>query len=144
MITNEGDGVSSPVGHAAARHGADASGTRRHKADRDARGQVPNPGDLAEQFLDTVFNAARQTGCELLFEIPSVLFYEPKGRSAAMRRGGRNNGELFFILFNADSGEIRILDEMEAPETVRDFTYSYAGVLGLIAGDRRLRTPLLQ
>ena len=143
MITNEGEHVSGPVNHAA-QDGANASGTDGVQTDTGSMEWSLNRDDLAEQFLGTVFNAARQSGCELLFEIPGILFYDPNGRAAAMRRGTPDDTELFFVLFNADNGEIRVLEENESPETVRDFTRSYAGVLGMIAGDKRLTAPLLQ
>lgn len=107
-------------------------------------GEALNGEALGKQFLSTVHKAAQQAGCELLFEIPSALFQDPAGRSAAMRFGGHGEAELFFILFNAANGAIRVMEEGEVPAIVLDFTRSYAGVLGLIAVDRKLTAPLLQ
>ncbi|MEC9342245.1 MAG: hypothetical protein VYD64_00215 [Pseudomonadota bacterium] len=134
MITDEGQRVTG----SATRPGADEPTGGKKPAEAVAG------SELNETFLDTIFSAAHQAGCELLFEVPGALFSDPGGRSAAMRCGSRQDAELFFILFNAADGAIRVLEESDVPESVLDFTRSYAGVLGLIAGDRRLTAPLLQ
>jgi len=99
---------------------------------------------LGERFFETVFRAAAQSGCELLFEIPAALFGDPAFLSAAMRSQSESGSQLFFVLFNTTNGAVRIMEEGEVGESVLDFTRSYASVLGLIASDRRLVTPLLQ
>jgi hypothetical protein len=144
MVTNKGEYVNGQMQHAVSQDGTDRGYTNDRPNVGDRIGQQPDDGDLGMQFLDTVFNAARIAGCELLFEIPSALFSEPQDRAAAMRYGTHEDAELFFILFNATNGAIRLLDEGEVPVAVLDFTRSYAGVLGMIAGDRRLTAPLLQ
>jgi len=159
MITNTGDGVTGPAQHAASRDGARRSRNRWQTA-QEGESRAPDgtffydrpdgqsggisSDDFGEGFFDTVFNAARLSGCELLFEIPSALFHEPQGRAAAMRFGARADAELFFILFNAGNDAIRILEEGDVPAAVLDFTRSYAGVLGLIAVDKRLTALSLQ
>lgn len=99
---------------------------------------------LDSAFFDRASRAARQAGCELLFEIPSVLLSDPVGRAAAIRCGEEADAELFFLLFKSGSGEIAIIEASEVAESVLDFTRSYAGVLSLIGSDRRLVAPLLQ
>jgi hypothetical protein len=99
---------------------------------------------LGDRFFDTVFRAAHQAGCELLFEIPTVLFREESSRAAAVRSAGDDEGEFFYVLFSESEGAVSIVDAAEVGESVVDFTRSYAGVLNLIGSDREIITPLLQ
>jgi hypothetical protein len=99
---------------------------------------------LGDAFFDTVHHAARQSGCELLFEIPSVLFRDAGGRAAAMRCGTDGEAELFFILFDEVQGAVSIVEAAEVTEGIVDFIRSYAGVLSLIGKDRQLVAPLIQ
>lgn len=96
---------------------------------------------LGDRFFDTVFRAACRAGCELLFEIPSVLFQEASSRAAALRDGEEG---IFFVLFSESEGAVSIVDAAEVHASVVDFTRSYAGVLSLMRNDRALVTPLLQ
>ena len=118
--------------------------SRPGRGPADAPAPDTETGPFNEPFLDTISRVAKQAGCELLFEIPAALFAGPASLSAAMRRRSENGAQLFFILFNAADGTIRIMEESEVGASVLEFTRSYAGVLGLIANDKRLITPLLQ
>jgi hypothetical protein len=91
---------------------------------------------LGDQFFEAAWRAARQAGCELLFEIPSLLFRDPAGRAAAIRCGNLEEAELFFFIFNPQSQSIRVVAGSEAPQGLIEFTRSYAGVLDLIARNR--------
>lgn len=104
-----------------------------------------NPS-LGDRFFDIAFRAARQAGCELLFEIPSVLFREENSRVAAIRGHGEGAGdaELFYVLFSERKGAVSIVNANEVHDSVVEFTRSYAGVLNLMRGDRQLVTPLIQ
>lgn len=98
---------------------------------------------LGDQFFEAAWRAAKQAGCELLFEIPSLLFRDPRGRAAAIRCGNLEEAELFFFVFNPDSQSIRVVAGAEAPPSLIEFTRSYAGVLNLIARERAA-TALIQ
>lgn len=97
---------------------------------------------LGDQFFDAVNRAALQSGCEMLFEIPAVLLNGRGDRAAAISCGAGD--DLLFIAFDTGKGSIFAIAANEVPETVLDFTRSYAGVLGLIACDRKVTSPLLQ
>lgn len=97
---------------------------------------------LGDQFFDAVNKAALQSGCEMLFEIPAVLFNGRGDRAAAISCGAGD--DLLFIAFDTGKGSIFAIAANEVPETVVEFTRSYACVLGLIACDRNVTSPLLQ
>lgn len=101
---------------------------------------------LGDSFFDTVFRAAMQAGCELLFEIPPALFDGKSSRAAALRgrAGPTGEEELFFVLFNEKRCAVTIVEATEAGESVVDFTRSYASVLSLIGSDSRLVRPVIQ
>jgi hypothetical protein len=97
------------------------------------------PGD---QFFTAVSRAAENAGCHMLFELPAMLLHGNGDRAAAIACGPDH--DLIFIVFDSANGEIMVISSAEAPETVLDFTRSYAGVLGMIASDRNVTAPLLQ
>ena len=97
---------------------------------------------IGEKFLDAVNRAAENAGCSMLFEIPAILLGGKGDRAAAIACGPAQ--ELMFIVFDSKTGTIRVISAGEVPETVLDFTRSYAGVLGMIASDRTVIAPLLQ
>jgi len=99
---------------------------------------------LGDQFFEAAYRAAEQAGCEMLFEIPSLFLSDPEGRAAAIRCGNADEAELFFFVFRPESQSIRVVSASEAPETVIEFTRSYAGVLSMIRADRQIVSPLLQ
>jgi hypothetical protein len=96
-----------------------------------------------DRFFDIGYHAALKVGCEMLFEVPAILI-EPKGdRCAAIQCRQKGGDELFFLVFEAARGTISIINENEVSQTVLDFTRSYAGVLGMIANDRKVVKPLI-
>jgi hypothetical protein len=97
---------------------------------------------MGEKFLDAVNRAAENAGCSMLFEIPAILLGGKGDRAAAIACGPTQ--DLMFIVFDSESGTISVISADEVPETVLDFTRSYAGVLGMIANDRTVIAPLLQ
>ena len=99
---------------------------------------------LGDQFFEAAHRAAEQAGCEMLFEIPSLFLADPEGRAAAIRCGNAEEAEFFFFVFRPNSQSIRVVAASEAPETVLDFTRSYAGVLSMLRADRQAVLPLLQ
>ncbi|GIL02074.1 MAG: hypothetical protein BroJett030_19730 [Alphaproteobacteria bacterium] len=102
---------------------------------------------MGDRFLDTVLRAARQVGCEFLFEVPSVLFGPLNSRAAALRDGADGadgDAGLFFVLLSEREAAVSIVEAAEVSDNVVDFTRSYAGVLSLIGNDQRIVTPLLQ
>lgn len=99
---------------------------------------------MGDRFLDTVLRAARQVGCEFLFEVPSVLFGPQNSRAAALRDGADGDAGLFFVLLSEREAAVSIVEAAEVSDNVVDFTRSYAGVLSLIGNDQRIVTPLLQ
>lgn len=125
-------------------HAATAEAEISRSPFSEALGQAFDDASLNEEFFGTAFRAARQAGCELLFEIPSVLLSDPVGRAAAISCGEGAEAELFFLLFNAGNGSITIIEASEVPDSVLDFTRSYAGVLSMIGSDRKLIAPLIQ
>ncbi|MCB1428443.1 MAG: hypothetical protein KDJ48_06690 [Nitratireductor sp.] len=102
-------------------------------------------GDISsDRFFELAWRAAEHAGCELLFEIPPVLFGKADGRAAAIRCRGECESPLLFIVMDMDEGALRLLRGDEAPERVIDFTLAYAGVLSQIRNDSRIIAPLLQ
>lgn len=99
---------------------------------------------LGDTFFETAWRAAKQAGCELLFEMPGLIFGKKDGRAAAIRCSEQDEGEMFFLVFCSSSGEISVIEEQDAPQRVIDFTRSYAGVLGMLGRDSRITSPLLQ
>jgi len=97
---------------------------------------------IGEKFFDAVSHAAENAGCSMLFEIPAMLLGGTGDRAAAIDCGPAQ--ELMFIVFDSKTGTISVIAAGEVPETVLDFTRSYAGVLGMIASDRTVTAPLLQ
>jgi hypothetical protein len=97
---------------------------------------------VGEKFFEAVSRAAENAGCALLFEIPAILIGGKGDRAAAIAFGP--SPDLMFIVFNSKTGAIAVISAGEVPETVLDFTRSYAGVLGMIASDRTVVAPLLQ
>ncbi|MCU0790473.1 MAG: hypothetical protein MUE79_05395 [Nitratireductor sp.] len=108
------------------------------RAIRKALDEVPG----TDRFFDAVNRAAENAGCKMLFEIPAMLLRGEGDRAAAISCGGEQ--DIIFIVFDSRNGEIVVISAGEAPETVLDFTRSYAGVLGMIASDRKVTAPLLQ
>jgi hypothetical protein len=97
---------------------------------------------IGEKFFDAVSHAAENAGCSMLFEIPAMLLGGKGDRAAAISCGPAQ--DLMFIVFDSKTGKISVISASEVPETVLDFTRSYAGVLGMIASDRNVTAPLLQ
>lgn len=108
------------------------------RAIRKALEEVP----ANDQFFDAVNRAAENAGCSMLFEIPAILLHGKGDRAAAIACGP--DQDIIFIVFDSHNGEIVVISAAEAPATVLDFTRSYAGVLGMIASDRKVTAPLLQ
>ena len=98
----------------------------------------------SDRFFELSWRAAEHAGCELLFEIPPVLFGSAAGRAAAIRCREESESPLLFIVLDLDQGSMRLMRGDEAPERVIDFTLAYAGVLSLIRNDSRIIAPLLQ
>ncbi|MEZ5871906.1 MAG: hypothetical protein R3D32_08665 [Nitratireductor sp.] len=98
----------------------------------------------SERFFELAWRAAEHAGCELLFEIPPVLFGDAAGKAAAIRCREESESPLLFIVFDPEQGNMRLLRGDEAPERVIDFTLAYAGVLSLIRNDSKIIAPLLQ
>ena len=93
---------------------------------------------LSDQFFDAAFRAAEQAGCQLLFEIPGLLFEGPGDRAAAIACGdGGRETELLFLVFEEARNVVTVVAGEEVPDIVIEFTRSYAGVLAMIASDRR-------
>jgi hypothetical protein len=97
---------------------------------------------IGEKFFDAVSHAAENAGCSMLFEIPAMLLGGKGDRAAAISCGPAQ--DLMFIVFDSKNRKINVISASEVPETVLDFTRSYAGVLGMIASDRTVTAPLLQ
>jgi hypothetical protein len=95
-------------------------------------------------FYEAVSYAAELADCEFLFEIPGALFGDEDGRAAVMRSlavaEGRdcvrlNDEHIFYIIFNAKNGVIRIIEEFEVPHSIHAMTHSYSRVLEFLAND---------
>lgn len=97
-----------------------------------------------EQFIEAGLTAAEQAGCKLLFEIPAVLMENTGDRAAAVHCTRDGGDELFFMILDSTSGAVSLVAEEEVPETVSDFTRSYAGVLAMMASDQSLSSSRLQ
>ncbi|MGI9400379.1 MAG: hypothetical protein ACR2O0_03915 [Rhizobiaceae bacterium] len=97
-----------------------------------------------EQFLEAGLTAAEQAGCMLLFEIPAMLMENNGDRAAVVHCTRDGSDELFFMVLDSTSGEVSLVAEEEVPETVADFTRSYAGVLSLMANVQSLSSSRLQ
>ena len=102
-----------------------------------------NETTLGERFVQAGRQAARQAGCELLFEVPALLIEHQGDRAAVIRCPKSEGDEFFFLIFNSADGSVAILAEDEVPSMVIAFTRSYAGVLGMIARDSSVTAPLL-
>ena len=81
-------------------------------------------------FTNSIIEAAQNAGCEFLFEIPASLFGFEETRAAAVRLNAfQNNDQLAFILCDKNTGQIHVLSNDEAPNSVLRFVQSYANVL---------------
>ncbi len=97
-----------------------------------------------EHFMEAGLTAAEQAGCRLLFEIPAVLMENTGDRAAAVHCSRDGGDALFFVVLDSTSGAVCLVAEEEVPETVADFTRSYAGVLAMMASDQSLSSARLQ
>ena len=109
------------------------------------------PPDHDIDFWQAVTQAAERTGCEVLFEIPGALLNGNEGgdnggsESRAAVLGSRNSpnsprhgllGDVFYVIYNSEDRIIRILNEVEVPDTVSAISYSYSRLLEYLAADQ--------
>lgn len=103
-----------------------------------------DPGEpmIVDAMLEAIEACAHAAGGWMLFEIPAPIPFPGKLRAAVISTG--SDGEIVFVVFDPQTGELNFLSPNEVPESLNDFARSYAGVLSLIAGDQKLLAPLLQ
>ncbi len=125
--------------------------TSAHNQSNPAISHLPEAFELAlrrvnqsDGFNEAVSYAAELADCEYLFEIPGALFGDEDGRAAAMRSlimtdvmdcVRLDDEHIFYIIFNANSGVIRIIEEFEVPLSIHAMTHSYSRVLEYLAND---------
>lgn len=93
--------------------------------------QAEGEGD----FLDEVRSAAQTAGCSVMFELPAMLVDSGARRAVAVAAGGEDDDFLVAVRFDSDPA-IRVIHGGGLEPSLRDFTRSYAGVLGMLALDR--------
>ena len=125
--------------------------TSGHNQSNPAISHLPKAFELALQrvnqsdgFNEAVSYAAGLADCEFLFEIPGALFGDEDGRAAVMRSLAvtkardwvtLNDEHIFYIIFDAKNGLIRIIEEFEVPLSIHAMTHSYSRVLEFLAND---------
>jgi|GEM_PF-7013598 len=125
--------------------------TSGHDQSNPAISHLPKAFEMAlrrvnqrDGFNEAVSYAAELADCEFLFEIPSALFGDEDGRAAVMRSlavaksrdwTDLNEEQIFYIIFDAKNGLIRIIEEFEVPISIHALTHSYSKVLEFLAND---------
>ncbi|MCP4182458.1 MAG: hypothetical protein GY761_03970 [Hyphomicrobiales bacterium] len=125
--------------------------TSAHNQSNPAISHLPKAFELAlrrvnhsDGFNEAISYAAKLADCEYLFEIPGALFGDEDGRAAVMRSlimsevtdcAKLDDEHIFYIIFNASKGVIRIIEEFEVPLSIHAMTHSYSRVLEYLAND---------
>ena len=81
------------------------------------------------RFMELATAVAHNNGCELLFEVPGIMFSRPLARVAAIESRSPTNTEPFYVLYERITGSICILSGADIPTEVRGFVASYKAVL---------------
>lgn len=87
-----------------------------------------------EDFRSVILQAAQNSECEFLFEIPAEMIGSNRKKAAAMRFFIENEPAYCFVV-GKKTGSIEFLQEHEVSAAVSDFVHSYAQVLNLLAGE---------
>lgn len=81
------------------------------------------------RFMELAAAVAHNNGCELLFEVPGIMFSRPLARVAAIESRSPSNTEPFYVLYERITGSICILSGADIPIEVQEFVASYKAVL---------------
>lgn len=85
-----------------------------------------------EDFQSVIVQAAQNSECEFLFEIPAEMIGGNRKKAAAMRFFIENEPAYCFVV-GKKTGSIEFLQEHEVSPALSDFVHSYAQVLNLLA-----------
>lgn len=93
---------------------------------------ITEPGD-SKLPLAEIRNAVEKNGAKFLFEIPGHLFEEDDSQAFVIFRPQSDGGKHSFVVYNPESGTIRMLDHCDVPYKAQCFFGSYASVLACLS-----------